>query len=216
MFTGIVEEMGRVSRVTERTSGLRVNVGCSSVLQDLAPGDSVAVNGLCLTAVEVNATSFAAEVMPESLRRSTLSEIKRGARVNLERAVSADGRFGGHLVSGHIDGVGRISNRKTEANAEIFVISARDDVVDFLVPKGSVAVDGVSLTVASLRQGEFTVSVVPQTLNNTTLQWRKAGDSVNIEVDLIGKYVWRFTSDGKSDVKMSMDFLKENGFGRES
>jgi len=216
MFTGIVEEMGQVARLTQRSSGLRMHVDCSSVLQDLSPGDSVAVNGLCLTASEVGPAGFAADVMPESLRRSTLSDVRRGSRVNLERAVSADGRFGGHLVSGHIDGVGRVLKRSTEGNSDVFVITADGGVTDFLVPKGSVAVDGVSLTVAWLDEGKFGVSAIPHTIENTTLQWRKVGDRVNVEIDLIGKYVWRFTSDSKSDVKMSMDFLKDNGFGQGS
>lgn len=193
MFTGIVEELGRVRSLTRGPRSCVLSVEADIVTQGLALGDSVAVNGICLTATSVSAHGFTADVMPETLRRSSLAAAAFGTRVNLERAMAAGGRFGGHIVSGHVDGVGTVAEVRREANAVWFAIRAESAVMRLAVEKGSVAVDGISLTVARLLPGGegFEVSVIPHTLEVTTLGRRGPGSRVNLENDVIGKYVER-------------------------
>ena len=217
MFTGIVEETGEYLGLQKGGSSAVITIRASKVLSGTAVGDSIAVNGVCLTVVRLFPDRFLADVMPETLRRSTLGELKTGDRVNLERAMAADGRFGGHIVAGHVDGTGVIRSIRPESNAVLYTISADPKILRYIVEKGSVAIDGISLTVASLADDSFTVSVIPHTREITALAFRKAGDQVNLENDIIGKYVERLIMPGSSNTSdsgsgISMDFLVENGF----
>lgn len=196
MFTGIVEEVGTVAEVGFTPLGGRLRIACRSIWKELALGESVAVNGVCLTVTEASRGSFAADVSPESLRRTTLGDLRRGDAVNLERALRLDSRLGGHLVQGHVDGVGRVREVREEGGGRTLVISAPPEIAVYLVEKGSIAVDGISLTVSRLRGEDFSVAVIPHTLAVTTLGRRRAGDAVNLEVDIIAKYVRTFLERG--------------------
>ena len=195
MFTGIVEELGRVVEVTALgDDSARLVVAGDVVTADATHGDSIAVNGVCLTVVDLSGGSFSADVMAETLHRSALGGLKPGDPVNLERPMAADGRFGGHIVQGHVDGVGRIRARRPSENWELVEISMPADLARYLVEKGSITVDGVSLTVVEVVDGDepwFSVSLIPTTLSATTLGGRQVGDAVNLEVDVIAKYVER-------------------------
>ncbi len=215
MFTGIVEETGVISGRLSGASSGELHINASLVLEGTKVGDSVAVNGVCLTVTRLGKNGFSADVMPETLRRSNLGTLKNGDRVNLERAMPADGRFGGHIVSGHIDGTGRISSLKREGNAVLVKISAKSEILSLIVEKGSIAIDGISLTVAALDGESFTVSVIPHTAEQTTLLSRQPGDTVNLENDIIGKYVQRLICAPKPESKESRiteDFLAQHGF----
>jgi riboflavin synthase len=195
VFTGIVEELGRVVEVTSLPDdSARLVVAGPLVTADAALGDSIAVNGVCLTVVTLDSGSFSADVMAETLRRSSLGALEPGDPVNLERPMAADGRFGGHIVQGHVDGVGRIRARRASENWEVVEVDLPADLARFLVEKGSITVDGVSLTVVEVVDGDqpwFSVSLIPTTLAATTLGDRVVGDPVNLEVDVIAKYVER-------------------------
>ena len=212
MFTGIVEEVGRVMSL--RRDGL--SVAAKKVLVNTNIGDSIAVNGVCLTVVSLTDAGFTADVMPATLARTALGGLRPGDGVNLERALTLAGRLGGHIVTGHIDGVGRILRQETRENARILHVKAAPSILRLIVPQGSVAVDGVSLTVTCARDAEFSVSLIPHTRGATTLDEKKAGDPVHIENDIIGKYVERLLGapreekGQKSD--MTLDFLREYGF----
>ena len=218
MFTGIVEETGSVAAVERGTRSSRMYVRGEKIFSDLALGDSVSVNGVCLTADAIDGHVFAADVMPETLRRSNLGALTVGSRVNLERAMEAGGRFGGHIVSGHIDGTGTITEMKREENAVWVTINAPDNILRLVIEKGSIAIDGISLTVAGLGDGFFKVSVIPHTGDETILLAKHKGDVVNLENDVIGKYVDRLLSQGSSSPgkgstsSVDMAFLAENGF----
>ena len=215
MFTGIIEETGKVINIQKSSESCRIQISASKVLENTNIGDSIAVNGVCLTVTDMTKSSFSADVMAETVRRTSLAELKSGGRVNLERAMSAEGRFGGHIVSGHIDGTGIISDFKKEDNAVWITISADSSILKYIVEKGSVAIDGVSLTVAEITDKFFRVSIIPHTQSETTLISKKIGSKVNLECDIIGKYVEKLLFYGdKSDKKngMTMDFLYENGF----
>lgn len=211
MFTGIVEETGVVERLDNSPSGCRLYIGASVVLDGTKIGDSIAVNGVCLTVTDMTKNSFAADVMPETLRRSSLGSLHSGSRVNLERAMAADGRFGGHIVSGHIDGTGKISGKKPEGNAVVVTIAADRDILRYIVEKGSIAIDGISLTVTRVSSTDFSVSLIPHTAKETTLLSKRAGEIVNLENDIIGKYVERLMGTEKSS-GITRSFLLENGF----
>ena len=193
MFTGIVEECGTVLDVLKNGVSGSVQIQASTVLEGTKTGDSIAVNGVCLTVTKLTKSSFTADVMAETFRRTNLGNLGKNSRVNLERAMAADGRFGGHIVSGHIDGTGVISRIKEEGNAVWIYISAPQSILNLIVEKGSVAVDGISLTVAAVSDKEFAVSVIPHTRENTTLSGKKTGAVVNLENDIIGKYVQKLT-----------------------
>lgn len=215
MFTGIIEEIGKVINIKKSSESCRLQISASKVLENTAVGDSIAVNGVCLTVTDMTGYSFSADVMAETVRRTALAELKSESRVNLERAMAADGRFGGHIVSGHIDGTGIIENFKNEDNAIWITVSADSSVLKYIVEKGSVAIDGVSLTVAAVTDKFFRVSLIPHTQSETTLVYKKTGNKVNLECDIIGKYVekllfYRNMSDIKKNI--TMDFLYENGF----
>ena len=192
MFTGLIEEVGRLRSVRRQGEAMVLTISAGKVLEDARVGDSIAVNGVCLTVVSFDSGSFTVDVMPETFRRTNLHALSPGAPVNLERAMRAGGRFGGHFVQGHVDGTGVVVSRTPEANAVVFGIRPNNtSLFRYLVPQGSVAVDGISLTVVSADRGTgmFTVSIIPHTLRGTTLGERKPGDVVNLECDLLGKYV---------------------------
>ncbi len=215
MFTGIVEELGLVKLLSVRVGTAQLQMYAQTVLTDVKLGDSLSVNGVCLTVVSFSAREFAVDVMPETLRRSNLMELKPGDSVNLERALTLGGRLGGHLVSGHVDGVGRIAERRLEGNTVLFRFSAPSEVLRYIISKGSVAVDGISLTVADTGLDWFSVSVIPHTVSHTTLGRKREGEKVNLENDLIGKYVERLLfaqRDEKQKEDISVDFLMKTGF----
>ena len=200
MFTGIVEECGTVLDVLKNGVSGSVQIQASTVLEGTKTGDSIAVNGVCLTVTKLTKSSFTADVMAETFRRTNLGNLGKNSRVNLERAMAADGRFGGHIVSGHIDGTGIISRIKEEGNAVWIYISAPQSILNLIVEKGSVAVDGISLTVAAVSDKEFAVSVIPHTRENTALSGKKTGAVVNLENDIIGKYVQKLTETAQINV----------------
>jgi riboflavin synthase len=188
MFTGLVAEMGTVTAVRRTASGAHLTIG-GAVAAEVSRGDSVAVNGVCLTATEANATSFEADVMEETLRRSSLGAAQEGTAVNLELALRASDRLGGHVVQGHVDGTGTVRSVEREGMASVVSIAADPELLRYVVEKGAIAVDGVSLTVSGLTEAAFTVSLVPETLARTSLGAAAPGDTVNLEVDVLAKYV---------------------------
>ena len=189
MFTGIIEEIGEIAGVKRGQVSSRLAIRGKKIFSDLKLGDSVAVNGVCLTATSISGDIFEADVMAETLRRTNLGGFSNGTRVNLERAMAAGGRFGGHIVSGHIDGTGRVSSLVREENAVWVRIDAEDKILRYIIEKGSIAIDGISLTVAETGPGYFKVSIIPHTGEETTLLRRRPGDIVNLENDVVGKYV---------------------------
>ena len=215
MFTGIIEELGTVRSIRRGAASAVLSVGAEAVLSDLKIGDSVAVNGVCLTATAVDGTGFTADVMHETLRRSSLGALGPGSRVNLERAMASDGRFGGHIVSGHIDGTGTIAERRRDDNAVWYTVRTPPELLRYIVEKGSVAIDGISLTVASVEADRFSVSVIPHTAAVTALGAKGLGDVVNLETDIIGKYVEKLLRPADTPAArsgISLKFLAENGF----
>ena len=216
MFTGIIEEIGSVVSVSRggKSSVIRIKAGV--VLGGTRIGDSIAVNGVCLTVTDMGADWFQADVMNETLSRSGLGALRQGSPVDLERAMAAGGRFGGHIVSAHIDGVGTITDVKNDGIAVWYTIAAKPGIMRYIVEKGSVAIDGISLTVAKVTDGDFSVSVIPHTAANTVLSSKKPGDSVNLENDIIGKYVEKLMTtdepENSGNSGVSMSFLAENGF----
>ncbi|MDD6825374.1 MAG: riboflavin synthase [Oscillospiraceae bacterium] len=189
MFTGIIEEKGTVAAVRKGNVSSKITFRASVVLSDIHEGDSIAVNGVCLTATDITDSTFTADVMAETMRRSSLGSLKPGDCVNMERAMLCGGRFGGHIVSGHIDGTGKIVSMKREENAVWVTVAAGSSIMKYIVEKGSVALDGISLTVASVTDNDFKVSIIPHTASETTLLSKQPGNLINIECDMIGKYV---------------------------
>lgn len=202
MFTGIVEDLGTVEAIDHLSAAARLTIS-GRALDDVRPGDSVAVNGVCLTAAEVRDDGFTADVMDETLRRSTLGGLTAGDPVNLERAVTPATRLGGHIVQGHVDGVGTVAARRSSDHWDEVDIDLPADLAKYVVAKGSITFDGVSLTVASLDGAQVTVSLIPQTLARTTLGSRIVGDAVNVEVDVLAKYVERLLSAGSMNGERS-------------
>jgi riboflavin synthase len=190
VFTGLVEEVGRVSSIEEGEM-LRLSISAHRVTEDTRSGDSVSVNGACLTVGEADGRSLTFFAMPETLRRTALGTLAEGGPVNLERAMASGDRFGGHIVQGHVDGVGEVLGVRPEGEAEIWEFRAPEAVLRYCVEKGSICVDGISLTLVSVGVGSFTISILPQTRENTNLGALRAGDRVNLEADVIGKYVER-------------------------
>lgn len=217
MFTGLVEEVGEIIGVQRGAEAATLTIKAKKVLEHTKTGDSIALNGVCLTVTQCGADRYSVDVMNETFDKTTLSHLTKGTRVNLERAMPADGRFGGHLVSGHIDGRGRIEALKKDGNAIWYDICVPDEMLPFLVKKGSIAIDGISLTIADVSKQSFSVSTIPHTRAQTTLQDRKAGDYVNLECDMIGKYVWQMLAyrQDKPEIKretITTSFLAEHGF----
>lgn len=216
MFTGIIEELGTIKRIALSGSSGQVTIQAREVLEGTKVGDSIAVNGICLTVTSLRPDGFTADVMAETVRRSSLSQAGNGDPVNLERAMAADGRFGGHIVSGHIDGTGKIVQYRKEENAVWVEVETSGDLLRLIVEKGSICMDGISLTVAAVGNSSFQVSVIPHTGEETTLLKKRAGSLVNLETDIIGKYVEKLiktekakeSSDGKDSGGMTMEFLE--------
>jgi riboflavin synthase len=206
VFSGIIEEVGRV----KVARGGELAIAASDVMAGMELGVSIAVNGVCLTVTDFNTSSFSAKVMPETLRRTNLGRLLAGDRVNLERALPLDGRLGGHLVQGHVDATGKVSSITPEGEAMLISFYAPPEVMDYLVEKGFIAVDGVSLTIVSKDTSSFAVSVVDYTRENTTLGSCEVGDVVNLEVDIIAKYVKQFTQADRRGV--TMELLEQHGF----
>lgn len=216
MFTGIIEEIGTVRRIERDAAGARLIIAAKTVLEGTKLGDSIATNGVCLTVVSMTADSFSADVMAETLRRSSLGALQSGSPVNLERAMPANGRFGGHIVSGHIDGTGTIASQKREDNAVWVTVRTPAPLLRYIVEKGSIAIDGVSLTVAAVDETSFSVSIIPHTGAQTILLGKKPGETVNLECDMIGKYVEKlltpYTAEKSAASGITMEFVARNGF----
>lgn len=218
MFTGIVEEIGKIKKINKGASSCSLSIAADKVLSGSKIGDSIAVNGVCLTVTDMTGNLFTADVMPETLRRSNLGSLSSESYVNLERAMAANGRFGGHIVSGHIDGTGSIRELKREDNAVWVTVDCDSKLLKYIIEKGSITIDGISLTVAYVDDTCFKVSIIPHTAGETTLLRHNKGDIVNLENDIIGKYVEKlltFQADASQSQKQSgidMNFLAENGF----
>ena len=215
MFTGIVEEMGTIRSIRRGAHSAVLSIGADTVLSGLKTGDSVAVNGVCLTATGTDPGGFTADVMHETLDRSSLGTLTVGSRVNLERAMAAHGRFGGHIVSGHIDGTGTIAALRKDDNALWYTVKAVPGLLRYVVEKGSITIDGISLTVACVETDQFSVSVIPHTAAVTILGEKRPGDVVNLETDLIGKYVEKLLTpqtQAQPRSGITLEFLAQNGF----
>ena len=215
MFTGIVEEVGTVREIRKGHTSSFIEIQAKTVLSDVHIGDSIAVNGVCLTVTEFSGDSFRADVMNETLNRSSLGSLRSGSHVNLERAMPANGRFGGHIVSGHIDGTGVITDIRRDGISVWYTIGTTAAVMRYIVEKGSVAIDGISLTVAKVTDSSFSVSIIPHTAEQTVLSYKKTGDTVNLENDIIGKYVEKLMNPQNSPKEpngITMEFLAKNGF----
>ncbi|MBO5032179.1 MAG: riboflavin synthase [Lachnospiraceae bacterium] len=218
MFTGIIEEIGEILAMQRGRESMTLTVKAQKILEDVKPGDSIATNGVCLTVAALGKNSFKADVMHETMNRSALGTLTIGSRVNLERAMRADGRFGGHMVAGHIDGTGHITGIQKDDNAVWYTIAATQEILRYIIEKGSIAIDGISLTVAKVTKESFSVSVIPHTLQQTTLAERKKGDIVNLENDMVGKYIEKFLNieapKDAQNAKSRIDtkFLMKNGF----
>lgn len=215
MFTGIVEEIGIIENIKKGIYSSTISIKGKVIFDDLKIGDSVAVNGVCLTVTSFSKNIFSADVMHETFNRSTLSSLKIGNSVNLERAMLLNGRFGGHIVSGHIDGTGVITKIKKDDNAIWYTINTNEKILYYIVEKGSIAIDGISLTVADVTDTSFSVSIIPHTSTSTILSEKKASDIVNLENDVVGKYIGKFlggTKENKSKSGITKEFLAEFGF----
>lgn len=217
MFTGIIEEIGTIKSINSTGISSQLCISANTILEDTKIGDSIAVNGVCLTVTSIKSNLFTADVMAETLRRSNLGSLIPQSKVNLERAMPANGRFGGHIVSGHIDGTGTIVEKKPEGNAVWIKINCSDNLLKYIIHKGSITIDGISLTVAKVTDSDFSVSIIPHTAANTTLLQKKSGDVVNLENDVVGKYIEKLLSFQKKDEqkpqsKITEEFLRQNGF----
>ncbi|MCM3566936.1 riboflavin synthase [Neobacillus mesonae] len=218
MFTGIIEEIGILSNMKRTGESFVLTIEAKRILDDVHLGDSIAVNGVCLTVTSFTGNRFTVDVMPETVKATSLKDLKRGSKVNLERAMAAGGRFGGHFVSGHIDGTGVIKSKNAFENAVYYEIEADPHLMKYIILKGSIAVDGTSLTVFGVTENSFTISLIPHTLSETVLGLKGAGDVVNLECDMLGKYIGHFFKNLQSDQQQSQksgitsQFLQENGF----
>ena len=218
MFTGIVEEIGVVREIQRGSKSSRLTIGADIVLDGTKVGDSICTSGVCLTATSVTGSAFTADVMAETMRRTKLGDLKPGSPVNLERALQPTSRLGGHIVSGHIDGTGTIARMEREDNAVWVTVEAPPQLLRYIIEKGSIAIDGISLTVAAVSENSFQVSVIPHTGGATTLLRQQVGDTVNLECDLIGKYVEKLLGLAQDDKEknkssnLTADFLAEHGF----
>lgn len=215
MFTGIIEEIGTVQSIRWGSKSAILTIEATKVLEDVKTGDSINTNGSCLTVTSLTKSEFSMDVMAETMRRTNLQELRYGSKVNLERALKLNDRLGGHIVSGHIDGTGKISNLRKEENAIWVTINTSTDILKYIIQKGSVAIDGISLTVAAINNESFQVSIIPHTGYQTTLLTKRINETINIECDQIGKYIEKFlfNKDDKSQhSSIDMEFLKQNGF----
>ena len=218
MFIGLIEEVGTIQNVRRGARSCVLTIGCKKVLEGSQIGDSIAVNGVCLTVTNMGGSYYTADVMAETMNRSSLGQLSTGASVNLERAMPANGRFGGHIVSGHIDGTGTVQSIEPDDNAIWYTIAAKPNLLRYIVEKGSITIDGISLTVAYVDEHCFKVSIIPHTQQVTALHDRGVGDIVNLECDIIGKYVEKLLQpaageeETKKEIGITEDFLKKYGF----
>lgn len=217
MFTGIIEEIGKVAKIKRTANSYVLTIEAEKILQDIHLGDSIAVNGVCLTVTSFSGKQFSVDVMPETVKATSLNNVQTGTKVNLERAMAAGGRFGGHFVSGHIDGTGIIKRKQAFENAVYYEIEADPELLRYVIFRGSVAVDGTSLTVFEVSDTSFTLSLIPHTLSETVIGFKGSGDIVNLECDMIGKYVSHFIKNlgnepQKNRSGITQSFLEENGF----
>ena len=216
MFTGIIEEKGTISKIMKNASQAVLTIKAQKIMEDIHKGDSIAVNGICLTVTAFSKNEFQADVMHETLNRTALKMLKPGSSVNLERAMAAGGRFGGHMVSGHIDGTGKIAEIKEDSLAIWYTIEAPPQILRYIVEKGSIAIDGISLTVAKVTQTTFSVSTIPHTRSATTLGEQRPGDLVNLENDIVGKYVEKFLCEKNTHgAKVDKNEKKTHGITRQ-
>ena len=212
MFTGIIEEIGKIKSIKRGSHSVILEVEASKVLVNTRIGDSISTNGVCLTLTTIGNGSFTADVMSETMSRSNLGDLKSGDRVNLERALCLNSRLGGHMVSGHIDGIGRISAKIQDEIAIWVTVSTSPEILRYIIEKGSICIDGVSLTVAEVNDIEFKVSIIPHTQEETTLTAKRIGGVVNLENDMIAKYVEKLLGKEKASGRLSLEFLQANGF----
>ena len=208
MFTGIIEELGKIRQITNKS----VEIECKTVLDDVKLGDSICVNGVCLTVINIKSDGFTADVSPETYSVTNLSTLKVGNFVNLERAMGANGRFGGHIVSGHIDGKGKGVNIEKSGDFYKLKIELPQELSKYVIKKGSIGVNGISLTIAGVSGNIIEIAVIPHTYESTNLKYLKPEDYVNIEVDMFAKYIEKFLSTGDNKSRIDMDFLEENGY----
>ncbi|MBM4761919.1 riboflavin synthase [Bacillus sp. B15-48] len=215
MFTGIIEEIGTYTGIRKSGSMYEISIDAVKVLKDVHLGDSIAINGVCLTVTSFTSGNFTADVMPETLKATNIGDLKPGSRVNLERAMAAGGRFGGHFVSGHVDGSGKIIRKERVENAVYYDIEVAEELAKTMMLKGSVTVDGTSLTIFGVSEQTFTISLIPHTMSETIIGEKQVGDMVNIECDMIGKYVHHIlngTGQQQKNPTLTKSFLEENGF----
>lgn len=212
MFTGIIEDLGIIEQLKMGNESMQATIRSKKIVEDVHLGDSIAVNGICLTVISFTKDTFTVDVMPETVKSSSIRQLKAGDYVNLERAMSANGRFGGHFVSGHIDGTGTIMKIERKENAVYYTIDIGEELSSCCIPKGSVAIDGTSLTIFGLSKTNLTVSLIPLTHQDTVIGMKKVGDIVNIETDMIGKYIMKYVRSEQSKETLTRSFLAENGF----
>jgi riboflavin synthase len=217
MFTGLIEEVGEITSVTRKGNSAQITVKAGKILKDTKLGDSISTNGVCLTVTEKTSNTFTVDVMPETMNRSNLKNLKYGSKVNLERALRVGDCLDGHMVSGHVDGLGKIANYRKEDNAVWITIEADKSLLKYIIEKGSIAIDGTSLTVAYVDDRSFKVSIIPHTGEATTLLDKKIGDEVNLECDMVVKYIEKFmkfeeNKSEESNSNLNEDFLRQNGF----
>lgn len=213
MFTGIIEEKGVIKQIQQVSKqAIQLTIGSTKVIEDVHIGDSIAVNGICLTVTNFSSGAFQLDVMPETIKATSLDTLKVGASVNLERAMAGNGRFGGHFVSGHVDGVGRVVKKRRQENAIYYDIEIPEALSSLLLLKGSIAVDGISLTVFGVSENIFTISLIPHTVSETILGGKSQGDIVNIECDMLAKYVQNMLNQQFNKDELTLGFLKNNGF----
>lgn len=217
MFTGIIEEQGTILNIQQNREAIVMTIGAKKIMEDVHLGDSIAVNGVCLTVTSFTADRFTVDLMPETVRATSLRLLQKGSKVNLERAMAANSRFGGHFVSGHVDGIGKIVKKQPLDNAVYYEIEIPKDLRPYILLKGSIAVDGTSLTIFDVSENTFTLSIIPHTLKETIIGSKGVGDIVNIECDMIAKYIEqfltrRFAGEHKKNSSITESFLEENGF----
>lgn len=215
MFTGIIEELGVIERMVQQGEAIVLTIQANKILTDVNLGDSIAVNGVCLTVTSYTKQRFSVDIMPETVRSTSLQNLRKGSKVNLERAMGANGRFGGHFVSGHVDGVGTILKKTRVSNAVYYEIELPEELSRFVLFKGSICVDGTSLTVFGKTDHTFTISLIPHTLSETIIGSKDAGDIVNLECDMLAKYIEQFVMMREKNTKsssLSESFLRDNGY----
>jgi riboflavin synthase len=215
MFTGIIEEIGVLKDIKRTTNDYQLTIAAKKMVEDVQLGDSISVNGVCLTVTSFSSDQFTVDVMPETIKATSLKSLSNGSHVNLERAMSANGRFGGHFVSGHVDSIGTVKSRHQVSNAVYFWIEVDPKMMKYIVSKGSITVDGISLTVVETTDNQFSISIIPHTITETILQFKRNGDIVNIECDMLAKYMERLLEKretGSSNKGLTLDKLEQNGY----